>query len=358
MSATEYDARDAQPSVNTAVPTVPTHPFNFTGTGSEYSRIWIVNLLLSLVTFGIYSAWAKVRTERYLYGHTEVAGGRFEYHGEPIPILKGRILAVGLLLVYVLVNNFIPLLGFALALVLILFTPYIIVRAFRFNARMSSWRGIRFGFDGTVGEAAVSYLLVPMVALATLGLAFPYAWYRQAAFNINGHRFGQTPFKIGATVSDFYKFAFILSGFSILFIVLFSVLGGIGMATSSAPGAAAGSGVIVLVVLGMVAYAILVALYTGLRFRAIFTDLELGENRVNNDVSIGRFVFIVVTNSIGLLLTLGLFYPWAKIRMTRFLMESLTLEAVDLDSFVAASETETNAIGEELGSAFDLGVGI
>lgn len=37
----------------------------FSATGSEYFRIWIVNLLLSIVTLGIYSAWAKVRRNRY-----------------------------------------------------------------------------------------------------------------------------------------------------------------------------------------------------------------------------------------------------------------------------------------------------
>ncbi|MGH8034242.1 MAG: DUF898 family protein, partial [Lysobacterales bacterium] len=30
----------------------------FTGSGSEYFRIWVVNLLLLLVTFGIYYPWA------------------------------------------------------------------------------------------------------------------------------------------------------------------------------------------------------------------------------------------------------------------------------------------------------------
>ena len=34
---------------------------SFTGDGKEYFRIWVVNLLLTLATFGIYSAWAKVR---------------------------------------------------------------------------------------------------------------------------------------------------------------------------------------------------------------------------------------------------------------------------------------------------------
>eukprot|EP01031_Cornospumella_fuschlensis_P012127 gene12127-14827_t len=31
----------------------------FTGSGSEYFRIWVVNLLLLLVTVGIYYPWAK-----------------------------------------------------------------------------------------------------------------------------------------------------------------------------------------------------------------------------------------------------------------------------------------------------------
>ena len=39
----------------------------FTGSGSEYFRIWIVNLLLTLVTLGLYYPWAKVRRLRYFY---------------------------------------------------------------------------------------------------------------------------------------------------------------------------------------------------------------------------------------------------------------------------------------------------
>ena len=48
----------------------------FTGSGAEYFGIWIVNLLLTIITLGIYSAWAKVRRLQYFYRHTEVAGSR------------------------------------------------------------------------------------------------------------------------------------------------------------------------------------------------------------------------------------------------------------------------------------------
>jgi len=40
------------------------HPIGFTASGSEYFRIWIVNLLL-VVTLGLCLPWAKVRKLQY-----------------------------------------------------------------------------------------------------------------------------------------------------------------------------------------------------------------------------------------------------------------------------------------------------
>jgi uncharacterized membrane protein YjgN (DUF898 family) len=51
----------------------------FTGQAGEYFRIWIVNVCLSIVTLGIYSAWAKVRRKRYFYGNTLLKDAAFEY---------------------------------------------------------------------------------------------------------------------------------------------------------------------------------------------------------------------------------------------------------------------------------------
>ncbi len=51
-----------------------TTPFEFTGRGGEYFRIWIVNILLILLTLGIYSAWATVRKRLYFYGNIRLAG--------------------------------------------------------------------------------------------------------------------------------------------------------------------------------------------------------------------------------------------------------------------------------------------
>nr|HPQ96582.1 DUF898 family protein [Thiolinea sp.] len=94
-------------------PATTRHGFEFTGSGSEYFRIWITNILLTLLTLGIYSAWAKVRTRRYFYGNTLLDGSSFEYHARPLAILKGRVIAVALLLLYVGLSRFFPLAGLA-----------------------------------------------------------------------------------------------------------------------------------------------------------------------------------------------------------------------------------------------------
>ena len=48
--------------------------FVFTGSGREYFRIWIVNLLFTVLTLGIYSPWAKVRKAKYFWQNTRLDG--------------------------------------------------------------------------------------------------------------------------------------------------------------------------------------------------------------------------------------------------------------------------------------------
>ncbi len=83
--------------------------FVFGGSAGEYFRIWIVNLLLSIVTLGIYSAWAKVRRLRYFYGNTFLDRHNFDYHASPVRILIGRIIVLGALFAANILTNINPL---------------------------------------------------------------------------------------------------------------------------------------------------------------------------------------------------------------------------------------------------------
>ena len=54
-------------------------PFEFRGDGAEVFKIWIVSLLLTILTLGIYSAWAEVRSNRYFYSNVYFEGESFRY---------------------------------------------------------------------------------------------------------------------------------------------------------------------------------------------------------------------------------------------------------------------------------------
>ena len=120
--------------------------FQFHGKAGEFFRIWIVNVCLTIITLGIYSAWAKVRTNQYFYGHTSLGDSRFEYTAQPMQILKGRLIAFGAFMLYQLIVSVMPILGLPILLVFALVMPWIIVRSLMFRHFNTRYRNIRLGF--------------------------------------------------------------------------------------------------------------------------------------------------------------------------------------------------------------------
>ena len=125
----------------------------FTGSGSEYFRIWVVNTLLTLSTLGIYSAWAKVRRTRYLWQNTRLDGFAFDYHARPIAILRGRILALSLFGFYTYAFEFSRVAGIVALLLICALGPWLFMRSQQFKLANTSWRGLRFGFETHTLEA-------------------------------------------------------------------------------------------------------------------------------------------------------------------------------------------------------------
>lgn len=146
---------------------------SFSGNAKEYFGIWIVNILLTIVTIGIYSAWAKVRRKRYFNGNTVLAGRAFGYHATGGQIFKGRLIAFAFIVVSQLVGLIHPYLVFVPAILLMIFFPWLITRSIRFNARVTSYRNVRFDFVGTAGA-----LLSPSCSAASLRSS-PSAFWRR-----------------------------------------------------------------------------------------------------------------------------------------------------------------------------------
>lgn len=336
-------------SIASAPPHVAERPrtlaFEFTGNGFEYFKIWIVNILLTIVTLGIYSAWAKVRTKRYFYSNTRLDGSSFEYLANPVSILKGRLIAVAFFIVFNVASSLSPILGVVFSLLLIVFMPWLIVRALAFRARYSAYRNIRFGFDGRLGEAAMAFIVWPLVGLVTFGIMLPYAFYKQNRFIVENSRYGTSKFTFHARAKDY--FMVFLMALAILFV------GGLiaGLLSALVPP---------LGVIGMLAlYLGIFAWFTVSTANLKYNNTVLGEHNLVGCYEFRSFAMLFLTNTLAMVLTLGLFYPWAKVRTARYAAEHIQFFATgSLDNFIAAQEAETGSLGQEMADIFDFDIGL
>lgn len=342
-------------------PDLSPRPFRFTGSGADYFRIWIVNLLLSIVTLGIYSAWAKVRRLRYFYGHTAVDGSNFGYHASPIAILKGRLIAYAVVATLAVVSNLAPLLASVLYLPLLVLMPIVLVRAFRFRAVNSSYRGIRFRFDGLENDAFRVYLLLPLLVPFTLGLVYPLVVAKQREFMVDHSRLGQSRFAMALPTWLVYRIygAAAIVGLGWFAVLATTVAGAMLVAGANGGEPTMTPGVALVVLFSYVVIGVLyVAVRTGFE-NLVWNHTRLDGHRFVSRLRIPRMLAIYLTNVVTIALTLGLAVPWARVRLARYRAESLTLlPGGALVSEADASASDVSATGAELSDAMDLDFGL
>ncbi len=357
--AEEEEANPAPTELAAAAPIPPAnydgltpHQFRFHGSGREYFGIWIVNILLSIVTLGIYSAWAKVRTKRYFNGNTELAGHRFDYHAEPIQILKGRIVVVVVLVALNLLSQLHPALALVVFAVYMIALPWVIVRGLAFNANMTSYRNVRFHFHNTKWKAFSSFIAWPFAAMLTLGALVPFASRAAARFLGNGHMFGQSHFAADPPLGPYYK------GLGLVYLLVFGPLLFIGLIFGGAY-FAGGSGDILDAILGGTAIIAVLIFYAGLIFAFVIYSVYSRNNGFNHltlqnghrflsTMRVLPFVWIVASNLVLIIVTLTLYSPWARVRMARYLADNTTMYAADnLDNFVGQQVQGTGVTSGE-----------
>ena len=352
------EAEKAIPTV--AVATVRYRP-EFKGDPKEYFRIWIVNLALTILTLGIYSAWAKVRKQRYFYSSTVLAGSSFGYHGDPVRILKGRIIAVVLFGLYFLSGRT-SAYGtlFAIGLVAVL-TPWLVVKSRVFALRVTSWRGLRFNFAEDYGGAYQSLLGWLVLGFISFGLLMPRFSRERYRFVVTRSRFGQTAFECNPSIGRFYKTAFAAAGMT-LAVAIFSGFIVAMIGSGLAAGGQKPASSVLSTFIPLLTYAIILPVVLGYtqsrNFNEVFEHTSLGPHQLHCRLSASTLIGIYFTNLLAMVFTLGLYTPWAQVRLARYRFESFELEARgSLDEFVAAETEVPSAAGEELTSFFDLDFG-
>lgn len=388
--------------------------FNFKGNGLEYFKIWIVNILLTIVTLSLYYPWAKVRNHRYFYANSTLEERNFDYHATGKQLFIGYLISIVLLITYVVIQELFPIGGAIVFLILIAALPWIIWRSLMFNMRVTSFSNVRFSFDGKLGGAYFNYLLMPIiliialygapillavtlpgastgtgvivtiVAIALLVLAlYVYCLIkkRNATYVINGTQYGQGRFSTNLTASEFLKIFLKTVGLFLLAFIAYMVLVAIiaaitGLSAnllelsgslndpSALQTALASGGVILLVAafyIGFIAVSLAVFSYSFTRQRAYIYKNSKLDGKISFASSLGArsMAWVSLTNLLAVIFSLGLATPWAKVRMARLILENTQVDtSLGLDEYVTQKQKEQSALGEQIGDAFDVDVGL
>lgn len=353
--------------MNEPTDTPQAHPFMFTGTGGEYFRIWIVNLALTILTLGIYSAWAKVRRLQYFYRNTSLAGNSFDYHGDPIAILKGRLIGVALLLAYNGAFFISVWLGILIFFGLLAIFPWLLQRSIAFRLHYSSYRGLRFRFTGTVKDAYKVFLAWPIGAYFTMFALMPLAHQRIKQYQHANSQYGTATFGFEGKPSEFYIIYFKVLGmlFGLVFLAIL-IFGGIAAvefagAFKSQDPKEAGKAASMLVFAFMVfyiAFFMLVGPWFAARIQnLVWSHTHLGPHVFTSQVRARDLFVIYFTNFLLIAVTLGLYKPFADVRIARYRLTHMGLNAQSgLEEFLAREQQAVSALGEETADVFDVDI--
>ena len=336
----------------------PAEKFQFHGNAREYFRIWIVNTLLTMLTLGLFTAWAKVRKRRYLRGNIELLGHRFDYTADPKRILIGNLIVLTLFLTYALFGAVYPALRIIALALAALFLPFIIVRSLSFNAHHTMWRGLRFRFHPSLSAAVMVYLLKPLLIPLSLGFYYP-AWARdKAEFRISRHRFGTAFFTFNATNGPFYL-TYLASGGIIMAGAM-----AMGLCVAALSGDNAGHVPTTTQLLpGLLVYgaSILIAKHYAFArlFNPIWNGTRLNEHAFRGNLRSGRWLGLQLTNLVAIIFSCGLLYPWALIRSTRYALSCLEFcPAAGLEKISRVNTSRGSAVGDSAAefAGFDFGL--
>lgn len=341
-------------------------PIEFTGSGTEYFGIWLSNTVLSILTLGIYSAWAKVRRSRYFLGNTIVLGDRLEYHATGVMILKGRLIAVAVIAVYFGIGMVSTTAQAIAAIALIPAYPWVINRAMRFGARMTSWRNVRFDWHGRYWGVAKVYLLWPIAAVLTLGALAPMAARASLEYLANHYALGRERFAATTRLGPYYRallwtlllgaaLTALIAGVIAAILPLFIDGGG---APSSTSMALPDWQFVVVVAAPLAALGPAAICFQILNRNIIVSALTLGRaTTFRADLNPLRYLWILLSNFVAIVFTAFLMYPWAQIRAYRYQAERITVQPTGaLGTFLDTEARSGQAFGEEFGELQDIGI--
>jgi uncharacterized membrane protein YjgN (DUF898 family) len=379
----------------------PTGPrpleIRFTGSGSEYFRIWIVNLLLSIVTLSLYRPWAKVRRLKYFYANTLVDGHAFDFHGNPKKMLRGYLLVGLMLLAYSAANRFSATAALVAVVFLAILWPALLRASMQFRLANSSWRGLRFRFNGTLAGAykGMLPLFIPALAMGALRfeivdpqhptveyikhiytvmgltlLVAPLMWWIFKRYQHDHYGLGQWQTRLDLRPGGAYGLALRIFGVAVLSLVVVMIVGAIIGAVVGGVGAVTGVFHNKMAAMVAIVFGVLVIYFLALVVPIPYAvsraqNLVWGQTRsdevqFDSHLSFPAVFKLTLKNWLLMIVTLGFYYPFASVAWYRLRIESVTPQlSGDLDLLQAQQAAGAgDASGDAAGDMFGIDIGL
>ncbi|KAA2243265.1 DUF898 domain-containing protein [Chitinophaga agrisoli] len=310
---------------------------SFKGDGGTYFGILIVNMLLTIITLGLYYPWAKAKRLQYLYSSTEMEGSRFEWSGTGNEMFKGFIIVVAAIVGYYILAFAIGALGLtgpvsgtliALTYVFIVFLliPYAIHGANRYHWSRTSWRAIRFGYRGDRTEFIKLWAKELLLTLITAGIYGSWMTMNIRNYLLRNLRFGSGEFFYDGDGWEYFKLN--LKGC-----------------------------ILTVLTLGIYSF-----WWQADIFRYYIDNIRLTskDNKVlecRSTATGGELAGLLIVNMLMLVFTFGIAYAWIQIRTIEFVMNHVEIRGdLELRELRQTEEEYRNSTGENLADMLDLSI--
>jgi uncharacterized membrane protein YjgN (DUF898 family) len=369
----------------------------FTGSGSEYFRIWIVNLLLTIVTATSYWPFAKARKIRYFYANTLIDGHALTFHGDPWKMFRGHVLLMVLTGAYSAAGHFSPVAGLVAFGILAVIWPALWRAGLQFRLGNTAWRGLRFGFNGSLKGAYAAFLplwigsgvilaaqaiggptgiaangrprfgVIEMTVLGTMLLATlctPWILTMIKRYQHGGYRIAGQQGELSMSAGSVYWLCLKAFGLSLLVAFATGLVMALALGASAVVVKSKIAGMILAFVLGAAGYLLYFAVigpFFTARFQNLLWNATTSQDLTfTSQLPLGPLVGLTLKNWLLTAITLGLYRPFAVVHTTRLRLEavSLTMDG-DADTWVAGQASENpGAAGEFAGDFFGIDMGL
>jgi uncharacterized membrane protein YjgN (DUF898 family) len=354
-----------------------TRRLDHSGTIGGLVPVVIKNVLLKLVTFGIYQFWATTNVRRYLWSRTSFDGDPLEWTGTGKELCKGFFAVLFLILLPLVILNGVAQhliasgqvgLGGALSttvgVIYATLVPIGLYRARRYRLSRTQWRGIRGTQEGQAFKFARLWWRWGLLSVLTLGLISPLGDLAMARYTLGNTVFGDRKLQFEGKARTLYP-AYLAAWLGSLVIVAV-VIAVMVQTFLHSPGLAAAAKsknfIQLLPAIGTAYGALLLALiavqiprahYQATLIRQLAAGCRWGDLRFRVDVNAWSLIGLAFPNILILIFTLGLGMPFAELRKARFIARRLTIIGEQDFSLVHQNQAERPTSGEGLVAIFD-----